>query len=141
MNSILSNLVDFENNIKTNCHKLELPYPISTNNYYRKYKNIIVLSKKGKNYKENVYLLFKQKFINYETNINNKYIMFLDFYPKMTKNGQDYKKRLDVDNFAKCSLDSLNGLAYFDDKQIIKLNITICHSIKNGQLNIFWKEI
>lgn len=36
----------------------------------------------------------------------------------------------DIDNIAKVVLDSLNGLAYYDDKQVVKMEITKVHSKK-----------
>lgn len=44
---------------------------------------------------------------------------------KMTNelNGKPYTKKPDVDNIAKCILDSLNGLVYKDDSQVTELII------------------
>ena len=33
-------------------------------------------------------------------------------------------KNTDIDNVGKIILDSLNGIAYIDDKQVVELNVT-----------------
>ena len=43
---------------------------------------------------------------------------------KMLKNEILPTKKPDLDNIAKIVLDSLNGIAYYDDSQIVDLNIT-----------------
>lgn len=37
--------------------------------------------------------------------------------------GKYYTKKSDVDNIAKIIMDSLNGFAYYDDKQVAKLEV------------------
>ena len=46
--------------------------------------------------------------------------------PKTTKNriGDWCMKNQDIDNIGKVILDSLNGIAYLDDKQVVELNVT-----------------
>ena len=45
--------------------------------------------------------------------------------PKTTKNriGDWCMKNTDIDNVGKIILDSLNGIAYLDDKQVVELNV------------------
>jgi len=46
--------------------------------------------------------------------------------PKRTKDkvGDWCMKNTDIDNVGKVILDSLNGIAYLDDKQLVELNVT-----------------
>lgn len=46
-------------------------------------------------------------------------------------NGKPYIKKPDLDNIAKGILDSLNGLPYKDDNQIIELNIKKEYGLEN----------
>lgn len=46
-------------------------------------------------------------------------------------NGKPYIKKPDLDNIAKGILDSLNGLSYKDDNQIIELNIKKEYGLEN----------
>lgn len=45
----------------------------------------------------------------------------LVLHPKLTKTGKASQTRLDLDNIIKIAIDSLNGLAYADDKQIVSI--------------------
>ena len=49
-------------------------------------------------------------------------------------------KRPDVDNIAKIVLDSLNGIAYDDDSQIVELNVKKCYS-ENPCVEVELEEI
>ena len=68
--------------------------------------------------------------------------------PKSTSNKQKekmisgeikYTKKLDCDNMAKCVLDALNNIAYDDDSQVYKLNVTKEYG-ENPRVEIKLKE-
>lgn len=42
-------------------------------------------------------------------------------------------KRPDIDNLAKAVIDGLNGVAFFDDKQIVMLQLLKCYHSGNGK--------
>ena len=54
--------------------------------------------------------------------------------------GKYYTKKSDVDNIAKIILDALNGLAYYDDKQVVKLEV-IKKYASEGYAEIEMEEI
>lgn len=49
-------------------------------------------------------------------------------------------KKPDIDNLAKAVLDALNGIAFFDDGQIVKLELEKFYSF-NPRTEIFFKEL
>jgi crossover junction endodeoxyribonuclease RusA len=103
---------------------LVLPYPVSNNRYYRKFKNITVLSPEGRSYKEFVKWKYRKiKPTNDEIEIE------IIVNRKMTKDGRDFKKVIDIDNPSKGILDSLIGVIYHDDKQVKK------HTTEYGDSN------
>lgn len=56
----------------------------------------------------------------------NPLMMIIDAYfvkPKSNKSPEPTTVRLDVDNIGKAVADSLNGIAYKDDKQIISMTV------------------
>ena len=97
---------------------LFLPYPISTNIYYRTYRNITSLSQEGAMFKEWV------KFENLKIKPTSELIgLKIIIHPKKTKAGKADNRLLDLDNCLKCILDSLIGIIYHDDKQVKALDI------------------
>lgn len=57
-------------------------------------------------------------------------------HPKLNKDGSASKTRLDVDAPAKALLDALNGVAYLDDKQVVRLVGEIGHPVAGGALSV-----
>lgn len=108
-------------------NELLLPYPVSVNNYWRKYNNIMVISKKGIEYKKYVKFMYcKIKPVNDDIKLE------ITILPKLTKEGIASKILIDIDNGFKCILDSLIGIVYYDDKQVKELHIKYGKAIKGG---------
>ena len=64
-------------------------------------------------------------------------------YSKKKRNdciGQPYNHKPDADNIAKAVLDALNGLAYKDDNQIVKLDVEKMYDEEVDRLEIFIEE-
>lgn len=93
--------------------KIELPYPVSTNIYYRNYRGFMTISKIGRAYKEAV-----RKKYSHITPTDDDYMLYIKLHPRMKKDGTAFAKMIDIDNSLKCMLDSLQGIIYNDDKQI-----------------------
>ena len=116
---------------------LTLPYPVSSNMYWRTYMPkgfkapVTTLSKQAKDYKSAVYLLAKEAGIRKP--IPGRVAVSYTIYPKRP---QDYAKRmrldphrwddtvqcLDLDNALKVMLDSLKGIVFEDDKFVHELH-------------------
>jgi crossover junction endodeoxyribonuclease RusA len=61
-------------------------------------------------------------------------------HPKTKKDGTASDIRLDLDNCLKVAIDSMNGIAYNDDKQIIRLFAEIGQPMPNGGLTVIWED-
>ncbi len=95
--------------------KLELPWPPSLNHYYRHVGPRVLISKKGRDYREAVAAKLASEDI---LRMHGKIALSLDAYPP------DNRRR-DVDNLLKCLLDSLTGCLVDDDSQIKRLTVTM----------------
>jgi len=101
----------------------ELPYPVSTNRYWRK-------TNTGKVYKSKEALEYRNAAIAQAKNDPIKPPAWLPYCdielcivvsPKQNKDGKQSKRVLDLDNCLKVAIDTLQGLAYVDDKQVVKI--------------------
>lgn len=112
---------------------IELPYPISTNRMYRNFNGRMVLSAEGKAYKTTAGWLAKQAKIHL---LDGDVEFTVILHPKLNKDGSASKIRLDLDNCLKCAQDSLNGIAWHDDSQIVRIHVEIGLPRKGGGLTV-----
>ena len=110
-----------------------LPYPISTNKMWRNFRGRMVLSAEGNAYKVTVAWLAKTHKVKV---LDGDVAITVILYPRRNKDGTASKSRLDIDNVLKCALDSLNGIAYTDDKQVVMLHATIGEPVPDGGLSV-----
>jgi len=91
---------------------LILPLPPSANRYWRSYNGRVVVSAAAKAYKTGVWLQAQQHNVSPALGPVAVYVHV-------------YRARQtgDLDNFAKVTLDSLNGVAFQDDSQIAELHM------------------
>lgn len=100
--------------------RLTLPITPLLNRYYRKYRNMMVLSPEAKVYKAQVASICEQANI---TPIEGD-VLFIAHVYRARKAG-------DLDSYLKGLWDSLQGYAYLNDKQIVDLRLTR-HDDKNN---------
>ena len=95
--------------------RFEIPYkPDSMNTHWRRGNNVTYLSKKGREFRDNVQQFIKsKKYITFTGKIKVK----IELYFK--DNGKK-----DIDNYFKAILDSFNGFLYKDDSLIYELKST-----------------
>jgi crossover junction endodeoxyribonuclease RusA len=91
--------------------RLILPPPISANRYWRKFRNRMVVSAEAKAYKQQVALIACTNGLEM---LSGDVAIRLDVYREA--------KRGDLDNRIKVLLDSLQGILYADDKQIVEIH-------------------
>lgn len=72
--------------------------------------------------------------------LEGKVYLNIIFHPKTKKDGTESSVRIDLDNCLKVAIDALNGFAYTDDKQIVKIVAEIGKAIENGGLTVSWTE-
>lgn len=113
---------------------LKLPYPVSNNVYYRHFRGITVISKRGREYKAIVAELCRFAGV---TEIAGKVAVEIEICPKKPKTFTGKEPRcLDLDNIFKACLDSLQGHAYANDAQIWRLSGSRGEPVPGGQLNV-----
>lgn len=116
---------------------LNLPYPPSANRYWRTFKGRVVKSSEASTFIRQTQQLSK---VWATEQLAGDVFMTITLHPKTTKSGEASKTRLDLDNCIKVSLDSLNGIAYGDDKQVVRMFAEIGEPWPNGGLTVTWEE-
>jgi crossover junction endodeoxyribonuclease RusA len=102
-----------------------LPYPPSLNRLYRTVNGRMLLSSVGRDYKEECgWKAVAQKVKPLEGELE----ISLVFYRP--------QKRGDLDNSLKAFLDALNGIAYRDDAQIVKITAERREDAKNPRVEV-----
>ena len=112
---------------------LRLPYPISSNRYWRRSGAITHVSSEAKAYKRVVALA--AKYAGLEP-LFGVVAVDITFHPKTTKSGAASKQRLDLDNVLKVTLDALQGVAYHNDSQVNYLTAEVGQAIDGGGLSV-----
>lgn len=112
---------------------LKLPYPVSNNRNARMYNGRMVTSKEAVKYKADVGWIAKAAQCKI---LEGAVSVTVSLHPKTTKSGAASKTLLDLDNTVKCVFDALNGIAWKDDKQVVKLFMQVDSPIENGGLTV-----
>ena len=113
--------------------KLNLPYPVSNNNNARMVNGRVLTSKAAKAYKAEVGWLAR---VAKCPMLDGDVIVTVFLHPKMNLDGSASKNRLDLDNSLKLGLDALNGIAWKDDRQVIRLFGSVSTPMINGGLTV-----
>lgn len=108
-----------------------LPYPVSTNRYWRSFRNRMVRSKEADEYKR---VTAHAALVAGWKSLAGPVKVVICMRPKATKAGAASKARMDLDNCIKVTLDALNGVAYADDSQVVRLEAEIGGPMSGGGL-------
>lgn len=109
--------------------KLKLPFPPSLNSYYRTVNNRILISEKGRIYRQNVLLACISQFRLVPKLSGRLSVKIIATMPD--------KRRRDLDNMLKAVLDAMQHAGvYLDDSQIDHLQIIRSAVEKPGWLDI-----
>lgn len=112
--------------------QFELPFPPSVNTYWRSYRGRTILSSRARNYKKIVYTM-----VNYLSLTENGKQIYKSRLSVDIKFYAPDKRRRDIDNYLKSTLDALQNAQLFeDDYQIDKLRIQRMNEVKDGKLEI-----
>lgn len=115
-----------------------LPYPISANRYWRHYRGMTMRSEEAMKFIRDVKLIAiaeKAKKLEGPVELN------IIFHPRLTRRGQASLIRQDLSNTIKVTEDALQGVAYANDNQIVRLNACISNPIPNGGLTVSWSSV
>jgi len=110
-----------------------LPYPISTNRYWRNVRGRMIRSKEANAYKQLTGWTAKTCGVK---STENPVEIHIKLHPKATKSGIASKTCIDLDNALKVAIDALNGIAYVDDKQVVKIIAEISNPLTDGGLTV-----
>jgi crossover junction endodeoxyribonuclease RusA len=109
--------------------KLRLDFPPSTNTYYRMVNNRMLISEKGRKYRQNVLTACMCQLKRFPKLSGRLSVRIIATTPD--------KRRRDLDNLLKATLDSLQHAGiYLDDSQIDDLSIIRSAVDKPGWLDI-----
>ncbi|THF64336.1 RusA family crossover junction endodeoxyribonuclease [Pseudothauera rhizosphaerae] len=114
-----------------------LPYPISANRYWRVFGGRVVRSAEAVQYRKDAGFLFA---LSRRRPLAGPVSVHLALHPRENKDGTASRSRLDLDNCIKVALDALNGVAYLDDKQVVRLSAVIAEPIQRGGLGVIVTE-
>lgn len=112
-------------------HQITMPYPISTNRYYRTYRNITTISAEGRLFKDDMKLAYSNL-----KPVSDYVLLDITIHPKQKKDGLANKKIIDADNGLKCIFDSLIGIVYHDDSQIKDFHVDYGVPKANGGVTV-----
>ena len=101
--------------------------PPSVNTYWRRGQNTTYLSKKGREFKDNVRAYLLREKIDKKLEGKLKVEILISF--------KGYRKR-DVDNYNKAILDSFNNVVWLDDEQIFELTTKKTYGNKTDSFRV-----
>lgn len=105
--------------------ELTLPYPPSVNHYWRTWRGRVLISRKGREYRERVLVTLRLAGVK---PISGPLAVHVELYPP------DERKR-DADNALKAINDSLqHGGAFLDDSQIVWLLVEKAQVVPGGKV-------
>jgi crossover junction endodeoxyribonuclease RusA len=116
--------------------QLHLPYPPSTNRYWRTFRGRPVPSKEATEFKRIVKEASKQQDLYNGITWNELYAgdveVTIQLLPKLTAAGIASKVCIDLDNCLKVLLDAIQGTCIEDDKQVKRIAAAYGEPIKDG---------
>lgn len=111
--------------------EVQLPYPPSTNRYWRTFKGRTYVSSEATAYKQAVKLL-----LGHPEPYDGRVALHVTLHPKLTSKGLASKVCLDIDNSIKILLDSLQGILIVDDKQVRELHAIYGEPVHDGAVTV-----
>ena len=117
---------------------ITLPYPPSVNRYWRNFRGRMVISAEGREFKIAAGWLCKSV---YHKPMDGDVQLTMTLHPKLTTTGKASKTVMDLDNSLKCVCDCMNGIAYVDDSQIVRIVAEIGQAIKGGGVSVEVNQI
>ena len=111
-----------------------LPYPPSSNRYWRHFRGRTVRSSEANKYRVAVGVC--ASYSGLTERLNGPVRVCATLHPKRTKKGEASKTRLDLDNCVKVLLDALQGIAFENDRQVEDLRILLGGPVEGGGISV-----
>ena len=122
--------------------KLTLPYPVSTNRYWRTAvvngRARTYRSKEANDYRRAVQRLAKAERVKAH---DGDYKIILRVHPRLTASKTPSKVCVDLDNALKVALDALEGVIYENDNQVKQLSIRYGKPVIGGGLTVIAERL
>lgn len=109
--------------------RLQLPYPISANVYWRFVNGRPLVSHEARKYKN---LVQHKALVQRVEKLDGAIALRIEFFPK-TKG-----RRMDLDNCQKIVIDALQGVAYDNDSAVVDIHTTLGEKVDGGALIVHW---
>lgn len=109
------------------------PYPVGANRVWRNFNGRMVANPKAEAWKR---VAADSARLAGVVMVSGAVHIHYRLHPKLNKDGSASKIRLDIDAPAKALLDALNGVAYMDDKQVVRLVGEVSHPVAGGALSV-----
>lgn len=117
---------------------MTLGYPVSANRYWRTCRGRTFRSAEADRYKDSAKRAASLAGL---PQFDGPVAVYIALHPKLTKKGVASLARMDLDNCIKVTLDALNGVAYRDDSQVVKLMAEIGPPAMGGALRVTVKGV
>lgn len=113
--------------------RLSLAYPPSTNRLWRHQRGRMVVSAEAQAWKQAA--AWQARAVGCPL-LAGPVTVAMILHPRLTKAGKASQIRLDVDGPIKIALDALQGVAYANDKQVVRLSASIGAPQPEGGLTV-----
>lgn len=110
-----------------------MPYPVGVNRVWRNFKGRMVANPAAESWKRTAANLARMSGLSLHS---GPVSVHYKLHPKANQDGSSSKVRLDIDAPAKALLDALNGVAWNDDKQVIRLVGEVAGPLPGGGLSV-----
>jgi crossover junction endodeoxyribonuclease RusA len=111
-----------------------MPYPPSVNGYWKPFKNRIILSKRGREYRINAVESLKNQGLQGEL-IKCNVSLLIELYPPSLR-------RFDADNYCKGIMDALTHADFWvDDEQVYILTVKKMNKVAGGRVDIVVNQL
>ncbi len=114
--------------------RLTLPYPPSANRYVRHTANGSYRTSEANSYRRQAQLLAMAAGMRQRH--YGPVAISATLHPKLTKTGRASEVRVDLDNCLKVALDALQGIAFENDKQVVRIVLEVGRPITDGGLTV-----
>ena len=116
-------------------HRFKLPLkPVSLNQAYRRARKGLMLSDKGRKFKEDCADFLAEQYTE-EKPLSGKLRVKFSFQLR------EFREKIDIDNFFKLLIDSMKDIVFIDDSQIYELSAKKEIGMDRNEIHISIEEI